>query len=170
MRSLVVCESWFGNTRQVAEAIGEALGAEGEVRVISVDDPLPKLDEFDLLVVGAPTHVHGLSSKRSRKSAIDQQGQNGEIGIGVRGWLDALPLLGKPQAAVFDTRAHKSEMLVGSAAHGIAKRMRKRGYHLACEPESFFVDGTPGPLEDGELERAAEWGRALVNEVMSPTA
>jgi hypothetical protein len=32
------------------------------------------------------------------------------------------------------------------------------------------VNGTPGPLEDGELERAAEWGRTLANEVLSPTA
>jgi hypothetical protein len=38
------------------------------------------------------------------------------------------------------------------------------------EPESFFVRGTRGPLEDGELERAADWGKALVSEVMSPAA
>jgi len=32
------------------------------------------------------------------------------------------------------------------------------------------VQGTPGPLEAGELERAAEWGKALASEVMSTTA
>jgi len=32
------------------------------------------------------------------------------------------------------------------------------------------VKGTPGPLEEGEFERASEWGRTLANEVMSPTA
>jgi len=71
---------------------------------------------------------------------------------------------------VFDTRAHKPELLVGSAAHGIAHRIRRRGYRVAVEPESFFVSGTPGPLEEGELERAAEWGQALASEVMSPAA
>jgi hypothetical protein len=131
---------------------------------------MPALDGFDLLVVGAPTHVHGLSTGRSRKGAIEQRGQEGEPGIGVRGWLDKLPVLGRPAVAVFDTRAHKPELLGGSAAHGIAKRLRKHGYRLTAEPESFFVNGTPGPLEDGELERAAEWGKALANEVMTPTA
>jgi hypothetical protein len=44
----------------------------------------------------------------------------------------------------------------------MARRLRKRGYRLAAEPESFFVHGTPGPLQEGELERAAKWGRELV--------
>ena len=168
MRSLVVYESWFGNTRAVAQAVADALAEEGEVQVVSVDDPRPDLRHVDLMVLGAPTHVHGLSSVPSRRGAIEQRGGIGEIGIGARGWIDKLPLCGGPPVAVFDTRAHKAELLVGSAAHGMARRIKKRGYHLAAEPESFFVQGTPGPLEDGELERAAEWGKALANEVMAP--
>jgi hypothetical protein len=170
MRSLVVCESWFGNTRRLAEEIADVLGAEGEAQVVSVDDPLPPLNELDLLVVGAPTHVHGLSSRRSRQGAVEQRGADGEVGIGVRGWLDVLPLLGHVPVAVFDTRAHKPELLVGSAAHGIARQLRRKGYRLAVEPESFFVEGTPGPLEEGELDRAAEWARSLVHEVMAVAA
>ncbi len=91
-------------------------------------------------------------------------------GGGARGWIEKLPLCGGVPVAVFDTRAHKPELLVGSAAHAMARVLQKRGYHLAAKPQSFFVSGTPGPLEDGELERAAEWGKALLNEVMSPTA
>jgi hypothetical protein len=170
MRSLVVYESWFGNTRELADAIAGALGAEGEVTILSVDDPPPALDRFDLLVVGAPTHVHGLSGKRSREGALGQGG-HGEAGAGVREWIAALPNGAHgPRVAAFDTRANKPVLLVGSAARGIARRLRQHGYALAVEPESFFVNGTPGPLEDGELERAAEWGRTLTNEVPTPTA
>lgn len=165
MKSLVVYESWFGNTRRVAERISSALGEEGEVELVSVDDPLPSLLHVDLVVLGAPTHVHGLSSARSRRGALDQQGGAGDVGIGARGWIDRLPLCGGPQFAVFDTRAHKPGLLVGSAAHGMAKRIRHRGYRPAADPESFFVRGTPGPLEEGELERAEEWGKKLANEV-----
>jgi hypothetical protein len=168
MRSLVVYESWFGNTRRIAEEIADALAREGQVDLVSVDEPLPPLEEVDLLVVGAPTHIHGLSSTRSREGALTQ-GARGEPGIGVRGWIDALPDgAGGPRAAAFDTRAHKPVLLVGSAARGIAHRLRQRGYRLAAVPESFFVQGTPGPLEEGELERAAAWGEGLVNEVMAP--
>jgi len=168
MRSLVVYESSFGNTQRLARTVAGVLSEEGEVTVRSVDEPLPPLQGFDLIVVGAPTHVHGLSSRMSRKGALEQQGRDRDVGIGVRGWLERLPLLARPPVAVFDTRAHKSELLVGSAAHGIAHRLRKKGYRLAVEPESFFVEGTPGPLEDGELERAEEWGRTLANEVTRP--
>jgi hypothetical protein len=124
----------------------------------------------DLLVVGAPTHIHGLSSKRSREGAVDQ-GAAGEPGIGVRGWIDSLPNgVRGPRVAAFDTRANKPVLLVGSAARGISRRLRERGYLPAAKPQSFFVQGTPGPLEEGELERAADWGRTLGNEVLSPTA
>jgi hypothetical protein len=165
MRSLVVYESWFGNTRRIAEEIAADLAHEREVDLVTVDEPLPPLEDVDLLVVGAPTHIHGLSSKRSREGALTQ-GAHGEQGIGVRGWIEALPNGARgPQFAAFDTRAHKPVMLVGSAARGIVRRMRERGYTPAVEPESFFVEGTPGPLEEGELERAAEWGRTLANKV-----
>ena len=165
MRSLVVYESSFGNTQRIAERIAAALAPEGEVELHTVGEPLPPLEEVDLLVVGGPTHVHGVSSRRSRQAALDQ-GAGGEAGIGVRGWIDALPDGDRgPRAAAFDTRAHKPVLLVGSAARGIARRLRRRGYALAGEPESFFVAGTTGPLEDGELERAREWGRKLANEV-----
>jgi Flavodoxin domain len=170
MRTLVVYESWFGNTRRIAEKVAAALAPESEVEIVSVNDPLPSLVHVDLVVLGAPTHVHGLSSARSRRSAIDQRGDGGEPGIGARDWIDRLPPHGGPRVAVFDTRAHKPELLVGSAAHGMARRLHRRGYELALEPASFFVEGTEGPLEEGELERAWEWGRTLASEVMSPTA
>jgi Flavodoxin domain len=170
MRSLVVYESWFGNTLQVAKHIASALAAEGEVELVSVDDPLPPLDDVDLVVVGAPTHVHGLSSMRSRDAALDQGANGIDPGIGVRGWIDNLPHGEGLRMAVFDTRADKPELLVGSAARGIARRLRRRGYRLVAEPESFFVYGTSGPLEVGELERAAEWATALASEVMTAAA
>ena len=170
MRTLVVYESWFGNTQRIAEKVAAALAPESEVEVLSVNDALPSLAHVDLVVLGAPTHVHGLSSGRSRQGAVDQRGDGGEPGIGVREWIDRLPPSGGPRVAVFDTRAHKSGLLVGSAAHGMARRLRRHGYVLAFKPESFFVTGTEGPLEEGELERAWEWGRTLANEVLSPTA
>ena len=55
--------------------------------------------------------------------------------------------------------------LTGSAAKGIAKRLRHHGFEPVAEPESFFVHGTEGPLKDGELERAAAWARALGDQV-----
>ena len=53
MRSLVVYESWFGNTEHIAERIALALQEEGQVELRTVDDPVPPLEDVYLLVVGA---------------------------------------------------------------------------------------------------------------------
>jgi flavodoxin-like protein len=157
MKIAVVYESWFGNTRAIAESIALALRSVAEVTLASVDEPVPALDELDLLIVGAPTHAHGLSSTATRDGAIAQRGGGGHPGIGVRGWLRQLPPGGGPRAAAFDTRIERSPVLVGSAARGIARRLERRGYELAAPPKSFFVSASAGPLEHGEVERAAAW-------------
>jgi flavodoxin len=163
MRAAVVHESWFGNTRQIAEAIARALGEFGEATVFTVDEAPPVLDRLDLLVVGAPTHVHGLSSGMSRRSALEQRGETGsDEGVGVRGWLRELPDDHARAAAVFDTRIEKPVLLTGSAARGIAHRLERRGWTLAAPPESFFVLDTRGPLKEGELDRAETWAQSLV--------
>jgi flavodoxin len=60
MRAVVVYESMFGDTRQVAEAIGDGLGLKFEVTVVAVDRlTTDQLRGIDLLVVGGPTHVRG---------------------------------------------------------------------------------------------------------------
>ncbi len=156
MRAAVVYESSFGNTREVALAVARGLGASAH----AVDGEPPDLGELDLLVVGGPTHVHGLSSERSRKAATDQ-GATGAGGIGAREFVERMTPATGLAAAAFDTRIRKPAALTGSAARGIAKRLRRRGCRLAAEPESFFVEGTDGPLAPGELERAADWGRSL---------
>jgi len=169
MKAAVVYESWFGNTRAIAEAVARGLGERYDVILCPVDDPPPAIDELDLLVVGGPTQVHGLSSVTSRKAAVEQLGDGREVGIGARGFVEALsPVEGVP-AAAFDTRVHRPALVVGSAARGIAKRLERRGFRLVSEPASFFVGGTPGPLAADEVERAERWGRLLAA-VTSPSA
>jgi len=155
MRTIVVYESSFGNTRKVAEAVAEELDAE----LVHAGEEEPDLEDVELLVVGAPTHVHGLPGERSRQAAVEQGGIR--TARGVREWLDELPERDGCLAAAFDTRADKPMFVTGSAAKGIAKRLSRHGYRLATPPESFVVHGTEGPLEDGELERAEAWGWSL---------
>jgi hypothetical protein len=120
MRSLVVYESWFGNTQQIADKIAAALAAEGGVQVVSVDDPLPSLIEIDLVVLGAPTHVHGLSSTRSRKGAIDQRGDAapaaGSTGSPPAGrvWLSSTPV--RTSRNCSSARLHTGSRAASSAA------------------------------------------------------
>jgi hypothetical protein len=62
--------------------------------------------------------------------------------------------------ATFDTRIAKPR-LPGSAAAAAEKRLRRLGFRSVVAPKSFYVEGTTGPLVDGEPERARRWGVAL---------
>jgi flavodoxin len=157
MRAVVAYESWFGNTGALAEAVADELDAT----LVSVDETPPSLDGVDLLVVGAPTHVHGLSSRFSRRAALEQEGEEREPGQGAHGWLAALPPGEGRRAAVFDTRIDKPVVVVGSAARTLGRRLARKGFALVAPAESFFVRDSEGPLEDGELERAREWARRV---------
>jgi hypothetical protein len=168
MRALVVYESIFGNTEQIAQAIGAGLReALGTVEVIEAGSAPGQLEGVDLLVVGGPTHAWGMSRVSSRKSAADQAHQHGKepvsAGPGIRDWLKArgrapwaMP------AAAFDTAMTRTGWFpVGSAARGASALLQRMGYRVVAEPEQFFVTGTEGPLEEGELERAKRWGQQL---------
>jgi hypothetical protein len=50
--------------------------------------------------------------------------------------------------------------MAGGAAPHIARRLRHHGYRVLAA-EGFIVDGTHGPLRDGELDRARDWGASL---------
>jgi len=163
MRALVVYESLFGNTQQVAQAVADGLARYATVELVEVDSAPDELgDRFDLLVAGGPTHAHGMSRPGTRDQAA-AQAPAGVVskGNGLREWLDRLARASGTPAATFDTRLDKPRWLVGSAAQGAAKRLRRLGFTLVAEPESFLVYGTAGPLGDAELERARRWGEAL---------
>ena len=64
-------------------------------------------------------------------------------------------------AAAFDTRYHMSAWKSGSAASRIASILKRAGASLVLSPESFFVAEREGPLEEGELERAAQWAEQV---------
>jgi hypothetical protein len=50
--------------------------------------------------------------------------------------------------------------MTGSAARGIAKRLRRHDYDVG-RSESYLVDDSEGPPADGEFARARAWGATL---------
>jgi len=162
MNAIVVYESVYGNTRAVAEAIAVGLGG---APVMSTDETPADAPPADLLVVGGPTHVHGMATARSRRAAMDAAEATSAApamsATGLRDWLAELPRADHARAAAFDTRIDKPEWLTGAARHGIAKRLRRHGYTV-LDTTSFLVSANEGPLVDGELERARRWGAELV--------
>ena len=155
MKILVVFDSFFGNTEQVARAVGEALAARGEVTVTRVSElQAGQLEGLDLLVVGSPTRAF-------RPSPNTQAFLKGLAPGSLRG----------VKAAAFDTRIDPADTnsgflrvmvkLFGYAAEPMAGALRKKGAAPAGTPAGFFVKDSEGPLREGELERAQSWADGL---------
>jgi hypothetical protein len=169
MRAVVIYESMFGNTHVVADHIAEGLLEHGDVEVVTVAEATSdRLAGVDLVVVGGPTHVHGLSRDGTRAEAVERAGDpDNDLhldpdaeGEGLREWFESLTDIGGMAAAAFDTRVDMSPLVTGRASKGIAKRLRHHGFRLVADPESFLVDKETH-LVAGEADRAQSWGASL---------
>ena len=158
MKAWVVYDSVFGNTEQIAQAIGNALGSQEDVQIRRVSDVKPEqLTGSQLLIVGSPTR--GFRPTPAITNLLKSIPQNGLKGVKV---------------AAFDTRFTTDEIessvfilpilvnIFGYAAKPIADRLVKKEGELIIPPEGFFVQGTEGPLQEGELERAADWAKHII--------
>ncbi len=157
MKALVIYTSHYGNTKTIAEAIGEGLRTSGVARVASVEEAAGLLGEkYDLLLIGGPTEQRDMTEPMTR--FFDR--------------LDRGALHGTAVAA-FDTRLRWPRWMSGSAAARIDERLRKAGARVVAPDESFFVkaggasDRHPPTLEEGELDRARAWATSLARTVMA---
>ena len=58
MNAIVICDSIFGNTEQIARTIGKILNSKMDVETIKVSDAkLEQLEYIEWLIVGSPTRA-----------------------------------------------------------------------------------------------------------------
>jgi hypothetical protein len=176
MRVAIVFESLYGNTHEVAEAIAAGMTEaqpDAQIDVCRVGEAdSERASGADLLVVGGPTHMRGMTTGLSRKLGVSAEGKKepderhdlepGAEGPGIRDWFHVLPKSADHRpAAAFDTRI--GARLAGGAANGIASRLHRHGYTVLVEPEAFYIrDDGEGPLKDGEVDRARAWGAEVI--------
>jgi hypothetical protein len=163
MHGIVVYESHWGNTAAVAQAIAAGLGSGS--RAVSTDEATHEVvADADLLVVGAPVIAFGLATDKGRAGLADDRKAPAPADIAhpsMRSWLAGLPS-GHAASAAFETRIWWSPR---GATGEIERGLRSAGYAVSAKPARFVVDGTYGPLREGELDRAREWGAGLAQAV-----
>lgn len=146
MKVMVIYESAYGNTEQIARAIASTLGTPDDVEVIRAGSVDPEnLRGYEMVVIGAPTY-------------------GGRPMPPVQEFLNKIPenVIKGVKIAAFDTRIPtKIVGIFGYAAGKIANNLKRKGAIPVMAPEGFFVKGSKGPLKEGELERAAAWGRSV---------
>ena len=153
MKALVIYDSIFGNTEKIALAVGEAAGARG-----GEGGCAPSCRSG-----GNWFAAGGLAHARLPPTE------------GIQKLLKGLPKGSLAGVAVggFDTRADVEEVnnkfltgmvkVFGYAAEPIQKALvEKRAAARCLPPTGFFITASEGPLREGELERAKEWGKQAV--------
>jgi len=155
---IIVYDSVFGNTEKIASAVAEAMRSAGEVKVVRVDEAVAEqVKTVDLLIAGSPTN--GFMPTPAMQKFL-----NGLIDNECKG----------VKAAAFDTRVGGKDvglgvrMLVrvgGFAAPRMAAILRKKGFSMVVSPEGFLVKGKNNTwsIVEGEIERAAEWAKSVLN-------
>ncbi len=148
MKGVVVYDTSYGNTKQIAETVTDALKESGiEVDLFDVKE-VKKLSakDYDFLALGSPTRMNTMSWTIRR----------------FIGRLKSAEWANKAFIA-FDTE------LVGviekngpSAAEKIAERLREKKMNQLLPVLKTNVLGTKGPLKESEIERTKEYIRGLV--------
>ncbi len=150
LKVLVVYESMFGNTLQVAETIAENLNdiqkIETVIKTTKDVDPMEVLD-YNLILIGSPNHMGGPT--RGIKKFI---GKLGKIG------------LKEKKTATFDTYVRKN---VNKAVRKMERRIKEKvsGLELITPGLSIKVGGVRGPVLEGELPKCKEFAKLIMDQM-----
>jgi flavodoxin len=160
VKSVVVYESLWGNTAAVARAVADVLGPKARA-LSTAEADAAALEGAGLIVAGAPVLGFKLPTEKMREAVRANPGKAPAppdlSHPSMRAWLEALPA-GVGRGAAFNTQVRGP---FGHAAPEIAAALERAGYAPLAEPAAFVVKGKFGPLKDGELERARQWGAEL---------
>ncbi|MBN2075869.1 MAG: flavodoxin family protein [Dehalococcoidales bacterium] len=145
MKVLVIYDSVYGNTEEIAKSMGEAIGSE--TKVVKAENSGPgDFESVELVIAGSPTYGGRPTPK-------------------MKEFLDSIKTvsLKDVKIAAFDTRVPATWVKIfGFAAGKIQKRLKSQGGKSVIKPEGFYVSGTKGPLVEGEYERAAKWAQDII--------
>jgi len=141
MKTLLLYDSNFGNTKLVANEIAKTLG--GDTRIVSVKNfAISDLDGVNLLILGSP--IIGWKPTEPTMAVLDKL----ETGSLKDIWF-----------TTFDTRVKL--FFHGDAKEKMANILHQAGAKQIATPMAFYVTGREGPLLQGELTKAVDWARQI---------
>jgi flavodoxin len=146
-KAIIVYDTKYGNTKKVAEDIASGISDEGiEVSLKGVKDTSPEeVMQFDLLVLGAPTHINN-AKKDTKKFLKKLKGTN----------------LSSLKFAAFDTRIKNAKKGASMKIEGILAELGASKVH---EGLTVWVSGMKGPLEETSEEKSKVFGSEIAKKI-----
>ena len=148
VKALIAYDTKWGNTEKVGMAIAAAIGKSAKaVQVGAIDSD--QIKNIELLILGSPV-IGGRPTKPIQEYLKTINQTSGT----------------KLRIATFDTRmTMKFAQKFGFAAVRMATQLKEQGNTIISEPTGFIVTGQKGPLAEGELDRATNWGKELIKKM-----
>lgn len=144
MKKIVIYDSFFGNTKLIAETIAEVLECE-TIKISAFNHDV--INTYDLVVIGSPTRA--FSPTPEIKQLVKKITQDG------------------PRVALFDTRVMMDETVprmlkwmakrFGYSNDTLEKIVRKKHIKSISFSEEFYVKDSEGPLLADEVEKAKKF-------------
>jgi len=151
MKALMVYDTKYGMTEQVAKAIMKGMKESGVSEIVMKKVGDANEADFkgsDAWIFGSPVHLGGATgdAKKALSTAI-QTGANGKKGT------------------AFDTRF--AGYTGKGAAEKMMEKMEEAGTGKLAEPQPFVVLKTKGPLAEGEEAKATAFGKKIAEALRS---
>jgi len=144
MKTIVLYDSFFGNTKTIALEIGKLLGEDILVQNVK-EYKYEDFEEIDFFVIGSPTRAF-----RPTKDIMQVIKNMKQLKKNIT-------------VACFDTRIKINEThpfllrklvkYFGYAIDTMEKRLKKYKHVELLESMAFYVDDSEGPLSSNEIER-----------------
>lgn len=152
MNILIVYDSYFGNTQEIAETIYNEIKNGNTIKLIKASE-VEKSDHLDkdLIIIGSPTRAFSPTKQ-------------------ITNFTKSIPKSINAKFAVFDTRMQVDEIgngflsflsgTLGYANDTLEKILKRKG--IKSNTCNFYVSQSEGPLLNKETEKAKDFAKSLV--------
>ena len=159
MKALILYRSHYGNTKNVAEGIAQAVrGTGNEAEVQDLRRKMPDLSGYGALLIGAPTRMARVTRRAKRVLKVLKK-KNFTKPVAIFDTYGPVPT--KPE----ELEKARKWLYPGAAgimqALGTQLGLKIYAEILRCEVQA----GVKGPLKDGELDKAAAFARKFITAI-----
>ncbi|HUT26877.1 MAG TPA: flavodoxin domain-containing protein [Methanomassiliicoccales archaeon] len=152
MKCIVVYDSVYGNTKQVAEAIADQIKADGnEIALVSLRENTKPVLNGDIMFLGSPTRVFKMTPAA----------KNFVKGLKTQGWKDQPIVMFDTMMGVPEDMAERSmdKWAVKGAAPKLRDLAKSEGLNAQNAVLHIGVTGLKGPLTVTGKEEARQFAQ-----------
>jgi flavodoxin len=158
VKGIVVYDSYYGNTKKVAEAIVEQIKSEGhEAELRSVREDYPSPPQGDFMFVGSPNRMGGVTGRTKRYVKR----------LDCTVWKDKpvaifTTVAAHPEGEMTEKEKSSYEKWALRAAPKLRDKAKDRGLNAVEKVLAVEVKDQKGPLVDNGIEQSKQFAHEIL--------